>query len=92
MRNLIDLERDEDHGVWTLGGGLPGPVPDGVLGLQGEEETRGEILDRQYAGSFICRRVWVKISMSKTDDIINYGKKKPGEVKTCCKHQYAVAP
>ena len=77
MRNLIDLERDEDHGVWTLGGGLPRAVPDGVLGLQGEEETRGEILDGQDAGSFVWRRVWIKISMSQTDDIVNYGEKKP---------------
>ena len=63
-----------------------------MLGLQGEKEARGEVLDRQYAGSLVGGRIWVKISMGETDDIINDGKEKPGEVKTGGKHQYAVTP
>ena len=87
-----DLKRNEDHGSRTLCRRLPRPVPDGVLSLEGEEETRREILDRKDAGSFVLRWVWIKISMSQTDDIVNDGEKKPGEVKACCKHKYAVTP
>ena len=77
MRNLSDLERDEDHGVWTLGGGLPRAVPDGVLGLQGEQETRGEVLHLQDAGVCLGRVLIIKVPMDITDDIINYGEEEP---------------
>ena len=39
------LEGDHQDGMGALSGGLPGAVPDSVLGLQGEQEARGKVPD-----------------------------------------------
>ena len=44
------LERHDEDGLRTVGCCLPGPVADGVLGLQGEEKYRGESVRLRDAG------------------------------------------
>ena len=69
-----DLERDEDHGGGTLGGGLPGPVPDGVLGLQGEEEDRGEAVRLGDAGQPVglVQVLGGEVTVSQADHVVDH--------------------
>ena len=102
----LHLKRHDDHGSWTLGSGLPGPVPDGVLRLQGEEEAGGEVVHLEDTGAGLCGVVlyqgvtWtrhglpvvLKLSMRHPDDVVDDGEQEPGQVEAGGEHEHTVAP
>ena len=100
------LKRHNDHGGWALGGGLPGPVPNGVLRLQGEEEAGGKVVHLEDTGAGLrgvvlhhgvtrtrhCLPVVLKVAMRHPDDVVDDGEQEPGHVEAGGEHDDAVAP
>ena len=102
----LHLKRHDDHGGGALGGGLPGPVPDGVLRLQGEEEAGGKVVHLEDAGADLCGvilnhgvtgardglPVVLKVPVRHPDDVVDDGEQEPGQVEAGGEHEDAVAP
>ena len=58
----------------AVGGGLPGPVPDGVLGFQGEEEGGGEPVNLRDAGQPVglTQVLGGEVSMAVADYVVDH--------------------
>ena len=104
---FLHLQGHDDHGSGTLGCRLSGPVPDGVLGLQAEQEAGGEVVDLEDAGASLRGVILVhhrvagardrlpivlKVSVRHPDDVVDDGEQEPGQVEAGGEHEDAVAP
>ena len=58
----------------AVGGGLPGPVADGVLGLQGEEEGGGEPVYLRDAGQPVglAQVLGGEVTVAVADDVVDH--------------------
>ena len=84
------LEGDHQDGMGALSGGLPGAVPDSVLGLQGEQEARGEVPDLQDAGRGGGRGVEVTVKVE--DQEVAQTEGDPGGVEARCEDAKTEGP